>query len=73
MVVFEQIGVEVPSFWTQTATNIVVSKYFHGKVGDPDREWSVKQLVGRVATTMANWGRKDGYFATKEDGDTFGN
>jgi ribonucleoside-diphosphate reductase alpha chain len=70
-VVFEQKGVEVPKNWTQTATNIVVSKYFYGTVGKVDREYSVKQLVSRVAKTISNWGRKDGYFATKEDAQTF--
>lgn len=70
-IVFEQKNVEVPKTWTQTATNIVVSKYFYGTVGKEDRESSVKQLVGRVATTIANWGRKDGYFATKEDAQHF--
>lgn len=70
-VVFEQKGVEVPKSWTQTATNIVVSKYFFGTVGKEDREYSVKQLVGRVAKTIANWGRKDGYFQTQEDAQAF--
>jgi len=70
-VVFEQKGVEVPVFWSQSATNIVVSKYFHGQVGLPDRETSVRQLVDRVAKTLADWGRKDGYFQTSEDADAF--
>ncbi|MBI4435525.1 vitamin B12-dependent ribonucleotide reductase [Candidatus Uhrbacteria bacterium] len=70
-VVFEQKGVEVPKTWTQTATNIVVSKYFFGTVGKADREYSVKQLVGRVAKTIANWGRKDGYFQTAQDAQAF--
>jgi ribonucleoside-diphosphate reductase alpha chain len=70
-VVFEQLGVEVPKTWSQTAVNIVVSKYFRGKVGSPERESSVRQLVDRVAVTMANWGRHDGYFQTAEDADTF--
>ncbi|KKW32375.1 MAG: Ribonucleoside-diphosphate reductase, adenosylcobalamin-dependent, partial [Candidatus Uhrbacteria bacterium GW2011_GWA2_53_10] len=70
-VVFEQKGVEVPKWWTQTATNVVVSKYFRGKIGETDREYSVRQLVGRVATTIAGWGRNDGYFQTKEDADAY--
>lgn len=70
-VVFEQKDVEIPQFWSQTATNIVVAKYFRGKVGDEDRETSVKQLVKRVATTMTQWGRKDGYFQTAQDADIF--
>jgi ribonucleoside-diphosphate reductase alpha chain len=70
-VVFEQLGVEVPKSWSQTATNIVVSKYFRGKVGSPERETSVRQLVDRVAVTMSDWGRNGGYFQTAEDADTF--
>lgn len=70
-IVFEQKGVEIPKSWSQTATNIVVSKYFFGTIGKEDREHSVKQLVGRVAKTISNWGRKDGYFETQEDAQTF--
>ena len=70
-VVFEQKGVEMPKTWSQTATNIVVSKYFFGTVGKEDRESSVRQLVGRVAKTIANWGRKDGYFQTEKDAQAF--
>ena len=69
--VFEQRGVEVPSHWSQTATNIVVSKYFTGKVGTPERETSVRQLISRVSSTIAGWGRKDGYFFSEEDADAF--
>src|SRR6266513_498236 len=57
-VIFEQKDVEVPKTWSMTATNIVASKYFHGKRGTPDRETSVRQLVARVATTIAGWGRQ---------------
>ncbi len=69
--VFEQKGVEIPKFWSQTATNVVVSKYFRGHLGTPGRERSVKQLIGRVVDTMAAWGRKSGYFASEADGATF--
>lgn len=69
--IFEQKNVEVPKSWSMTATNVVVSKYFHGKLGSPERESSVKQLVERVARTISNWGRKSGYFATEEDVETF--
>lgn len=72
-VIFKQADVEVPKFWSQLATNVVVSKYFHGKVDTPERENSVKQLVNRVARTMADWGVKDGYFATPQDGEVFYN
>jgi ribonucleoside-diphosphate reductase alpha chain len=70
-IIFEQKDVEVPSFWSQTATNIVVSKYFTGKVGQPGRESSARELIDRVAKTMSGWGRKDGYFQTIEDANTF--
>ena len=70
-VVFEQRDVEIPSFWSQQATNIVVSKYFRGTIGAPDREHSVKQLIGRVVDTITQWGCKDKYFATEADLETF--
>jgi ribonucleoside-diphosphate reductase alpha chain len=70
-VIFEQRDVEVPMDWSQTATNIVASKYFHGKLGSPDRETGVSQLVQRVVDAIAGWGRKDGYFKTPQDGDNF--
>ena len=66
-VVFEQRDVEIPRFWSQQATNIVVSKYFRGQLGTPEREYSVKQLIGRVVTTITEWARKDGYFASDAD------
>src|SRR5688572_8785109 len=66
-VVFEQRDVEIPSFWSQQATNIVVSKYFRGQIGNPERENSVKQLIGRVVTAITEWARKDGYFASDAD------
>ena len=70
-VIFEQRDVEVPADWSQTATNIVVSKYFHGKAGSPQRETSVRQLVGRVVDTIADWGGSQGYFRTPEDAASF--
>ncbi len=66
-VVFEQRDVEMPRFWSQQATNIVVSKYFRGQIGTPERERSVKQLIGRVVDTITNWGRKQQYFASEDD------
>src|SRR5580704_18397383 len=66
-VIFEQRDVEVPADWSQTATNIVVSKYFYGKAGTPQRETSVRQLVARVVDTIAGWGGSQGYFRTPED------
>jgi ribonucleoside-diphosphate reductase alpha chain len=70
-VIFEQKDVEVPKDWSMTATNIVASKYLHGKLGSPDRETGVRQLVTRVAETIRNWGLAQGYFKTPEDGATF--
>src|SRR5256714_14951371 len=67
--VFEQKGVEVPAFWSMTATNVVASKYFRGKLGTPARETSVRQMVDRVVDTIARWGSEQGYFA---DGDSAG-
>ena len=69
--VFEQRDVEIPSFWSQQATNIVVSKYFRGEMGSPARERSVKQLIGRVVDTITEWGKKSKYFATDDDLQTF--
>jgi len=69
--IFEQRGVEVPKAWSQTATNVVVSKYFRGQLGTPERETSVRQLVSRVADTIYGWGVAGGYFATGEDAETF--
>jgi ribonucleoside-diphosphate reductase alpha chain len=65
-VVFEQRDVEIPKAWSQQATNIVVSKYFRGEIGAPERERSVKQLIGRVVDTITAWARADRYFATEE-------
>src|SRR3989344_2355358 len=70
-VIFEQKDVEAPKFWSQTATDIVAEKYFKGHIGKPGREWSVKQLMDRVADTMADWGRKGGYFASEKDAQIF--
>jgi len=69
--VFEQKGVEVPKFWSQTATNVVASKYFRGKLGSPERESSVKQMVDRVVDTIARAGFEGGYFASAVDRDAF--
>src|SRR6185437_7902735 len=60
---FEQRGVEFPKFWSQTATNIVAQKYFRGRMTSPERESSVKQMIGRVVGTIGTWGRDGGYFA----------
>ncbi|HEU5061756.1 MAG TPA: vitamin B12-dependent ribonucleotide reductase, partial [Solirubrobacterales bacterium] len=68
---FEQRGVEFPTTWSQNATNIVAQKYFRGQLGSPERESSVKQMVGRVAGTIADWGRDGGYFASAEDSHAF--
>ncbi|HEX4566148.1 MAG TPA: hypothetical protein VH138_05925, partial [Vicinamibacterales bacterium] len=70
-VVFEQKDVEVPRAWSQTATNVVVSKYFRGPLGTPRRETSVRQLISRVVDTIAGWGDKQGYFADADARETF--
>jgi ribonucleoside-diphosphate reductase alpha chain len=69
--VFDQKEVEFPKFWSQTATNIVAQKYFRGRMTSPERERSVRQMIGRVVDTISGWGRADGYFATEEEADTF--
>lgn len=69
--VFEQHEVEIPKPWSQLATNVVVSKYFRGQLGTPQREYSAKQLIGRVVDTITGWGRKDGYFANEDDAQVF--
>jgi len=68
---FEQRGVEFPKFWSQTATNIVAQKYFRGRLSSPERESSVKQMVGRVVDTAVAWGKQGGYFADAEEAETF--
>jgi len=70
-VVFEQNGVEFPTFWSQRATNIVASKYFHGQIGTPERESSLKQLIGRVVGAITQWGVDGDYFASAEDAEIF--
>ncbi len=69
--VFEQKGVEFPKFWSQTATNIVAQKYFRGRLGSPERESSVREMIGRVVSTIGGWGRAGGYFADAEEAETF--
>src|SRR3984957_4416572 len=70
-VIFEQKDVEVPKDWSMTATNIVASKYLHGKIGTSERETGVRKLVARVAETIRDWGMAQGYFKTADDGATF--
>lgn len=70
-VVFEQNNIEVPSFWTQTATDIVASKYFRGPLKSSSREYSVKQMIDRVADTISGWGLKDNYFSSSADAENF--
>ena len=70
-VLFEQKDCEIPKFWSQLATNVVVNKYFYGENGTPQRERSVRQLVHRVSRTIADWGLQDGYFASAADAENF--
>lgn len=72
-IIFEQKDVEVPEFWSQTATDIVASKYFSGKKNSPERETSVRQLINRVVKTISAWGMKDNYFDSAESGQNFEN
>ena len=69
--VFEQHDIEVPSTWSQTATNIVASKYFRGQLGSPERENSVRGLISRVVDTIRGWADAQGYFATDDDLSSF--
>jgi ribonucleoside-diphosphate reductase alpha chain len=69
--IFEQKDVEIPKSWSMTATNVVVSKYFHGQLGTPEREQSVRQIVDRVAKTTVNWGKTMKYFASEKDAEVF--
>src|SRR6266704_1661673 len=68
---FEQKGVEFPKFWSQTATNIVAQKYFRGRMSSPERESSVKHMIGRIVGTIGTWGRDGGYFASEDEAETF--
>jgi ribonucleoside-diphosphate reductase alpha chain len=70
-VVFEQNNVEIPKAWSLMATQVVVSKYFRGPLGTPQREHSVRQMIGRVVDTITGWGRKDAYFASEDDAEAF--
>jgi ribonucleoside-diphosphate reductase alpha chain len=69
--IFQQDNVEVPKSWSLLATNVVASKYFYGEVGTDERETSVRQLIHRVARTLTDWGKEDGYFASDDDADIF--
>src|SRR6266852_7258131 len=70
-VIFQQKGVQVPASWSQTATNILASKYFRGRLGTPERETSAQQLIGRVAGTIAKWGKEGKYLLDDEEASTF--
>ena len=67
---FEQKNVEFPKFWSQTATNIVAQKYFRGRMSSPERESSVKHMIGRIVDTVGTWGRDGGYFASEDEAAT---
>src|SRR3954447_6552026 len=70
-VAFEQLGVEFPVAWSLNATNIVAQKYFRGTLGTPERDWSLRQVIDRVADTITEWGVRDGYFVDDEDAEAF--
>ncbi len=69
--IFKQEDIEVPNAWSELALNVVVSKYFKKSANPDEREKSVRQMIDRVARTIAGWGGKDGYFAAPEDAETF--
>ena len=68
---FEQLGVEFPVTWSVNATNIVAQKYFRGTLGTPEREQSLRQVIDRVADTIADWGIEGGYFADSDEAEAF--
>ncbi|MCZ7530737.1 MAG: hypothetical protein M5U31_10575 [Acidimicrobiia bacterium] len=68
---FFQPGVEFPTGWSQNATNIVAQKYFRGTLGTAEREWSLRQVIDRVADTITGWGERDGYFTSTEESEAF--
>src|SRR5262245_66023319 len=70
-VAFEQVGVEFPTTWSLNATNIVAQKYFRGTLGTPEREWSLRQVIDRIADTIADWGIHDGYFTDETEAEAF--
>jgi ribonucleoside-diphosphate reductase alpha chain len=70
-VAFEQLGVEFPTTWSLNATNIVAQKYFRGTLGTPEREWSLRQVIDRVADTITRWGVEGGYFVDDDEADSF--
>jgi ribonucleoside-diphosphate reductase alpha chain len=70
-VAFEQLGVEFPTTWSLNATNIVAQKYFRGSLGTPEREWSLRQVIDRVADTITRWGTEGGYFVDDAEAETF--
>ncbi len=72
-VAFEQTDVEFPTDWSLNATNIVAQKYFRGSLGTPEREWSLRQVIDRVADTITEWGRRDGYFVDEREAEAFRN
>ena len=70
-IVFAQDDVEFPVTWSETAAKIVSQKYFRGQLGTPAREWSLRQVIDRVVTTIADWGEADGYFGDAAEAATF--
>src|SRR5829696_1585728 len=70
-VAFEQTDVEFPTTWSLNATNIVAQKYFRGSLCTPEREWSLRQVIDRVADTITEWGARDGYFVDDAEADVY--
>jgi ribonucleoside-diphosphate reductase alpha chain len=69
--VFEQKGVEFPEFWSQNAVNITVAKYFRGKLGNPERETSARQMISRITTNIRKWGTLFGHFTDEQQAQIF--
>lgn len=72
-IIFEQKDISIPKTWSQTACNIVASKYFRGTLGTPEREKSVADLISRVVNTITNWGEQSHYFASPASRENFKN
>jgi ribonucleoside-diphosphate reductase alpha chain len=75
-IIFQMDNVEVPSHWSQIATDILAQKYFRkAGVPQPDgttgRETSSKQVAHRMADCWRQWGEKYGYFASEKDATIF--
>ena len=67
----ELANLEFPDFWSQNAVQIATTKYFRGKIGTPEREYSLKTMIDRVVDTIQTWGEKFGHLATRREAQIF--